>query len=204
MFFEAAQINDILNCANCNEKLDEPRISPCGATICNNCAFTINKSVNSKSREYKCNLCDEYHNLPSNGLSINKSIAKLLEKKPSEVYRSHMVETLKNHLNEIFAQKGDMEYSLKNSVVKIKEHCENLRTDLDLYTEKVIFDINDRRDAMLKEINAYEMATIESVKSKTEITNKFQETIEEINQFYLKWNQYLMQLKINDDEVFTF
>ncbi len=34
MFYEEAMINNELNCIKCKQRLDEPRMLPCGETIC--------------------------------------------------------------------------------------------------------------------------------------------------------------------------
>ena len=46
MFYEEKQIYDITKCNQCKEILDEPRILPCGFTICSSCVDLI--KVNEK------------------------------------------------------------------------------------------------------------------------------------------------------------
>ncbi len=37
MFYQEASIVHLLNCQNCKLKYDEPRLMPCGKTVCNRC-----------------------------------------------------------------------------------------------------------------------------------------------------------------------
>ena len=72
MFYN--KINKILSCKNCKEQLDEPKILPCGKTICSLCVSQIKVS----RRKYVCLICENKHEMLESGLPINESI---LEKK---------------------------------------------------------------------------------------------------------------------------
>ena len=92
---------------------------------------------------------------------VNEALKKLLNKSSAEVYRGDLVEKFKSNLKEIEAQKIKIEYILKNSVDMIKEHCIELRCDVDLATEMLIRDIQKQRDVMIQQIDDYEAKTIE-------------------------------------------
>jgi hypothetical protein len=58
MFFDSNLVDNILNCKKCAGRLDEPRILPCGNSICSHCVSTIQFKAN---KEFQCLVCDELH-----------------------------------------------------------------------------------------------------------------------------------------------
>ena len=43
MYFDENELNTMLLCKKCNGRLNEPRILPCGESICSYCVSTIHK-----------------------------------------------------------------------------------------------------------------------------------------------------------------
>ena len=54
MFYEEAQIDEILKCKHCKLKFDEPRNLLCGKTVCNACLETMVMSVDNEDNSFKC------------------------------------------------------------------------------------------------------------------------------------------------------
>ena len=125
MFYEVNKVNDAFSCSKCNERLDEPRILPCGETICFHCAAFI--QVNSS--KFECVLCDQKHTMPDEGLPINKKLLVFMSIQPTEVYRSQAVETLKVTLKTIQKKLLSLSFSNNNGMDKIKEYFIELRSD---------------------------------------------------------------------------
>ena len=74
MFYEEAMINKELNCIKCKQRLDEPRILPCGETICAYCYISIEVNNN----KFKCFICKKDHLMQEEGLPINKRLLRIL------------------------------------------------------------------------------------------------------------------------------
>ncbi len=87
MFYEESKIKSELNCVKCKQRLDEPRILPCGEYICAYCSISI-EATNNK---FKCFACREDHLMPDEGLPISKRMLRFLALNPEEVYRSQQV-----------------------------------------------------------------------------------------------------------------
>jgi hypothetical protein len=119
MFYEETKINNELNCIKCNQRLDEPRILPCGETICAYCYL----SIEFKSNKLKCFVCDENHAMPAEGLPINKRLLRILALNSEEVYRSKEVKKLKDYLNEIQDKINELSFGIYNGLDRIKELC---------------------------------------------------------------------------------
>lgn len=73
------QILDELNCKTCNCKLDEPKILPCGTTICTKCVDLIEV----KDSKFKCVSCSNEHIYPADGFITNQALVNLLSLKHS-------------------------------------------------------------------------------------------------------------------------
>ena len=99
MFYEEKIVNKILNCQNFNQQYDEPRLLPCGKTICTNCLHKMeNNLLNKNKNELSCLMCHKMHQIPSDGFPLIEILLSLMQQKPKEVYRSEQVESLKQNL----------------------------------------------------------------------------------------------------------
>ncbi len=139
MFYEQTKIDAFFWCGKCNEKFDEPRNLPCGKTVCNSCIQTLVKTTDKKDNSFKCSMCQGAHKNAE--FPVSELIKRLMETMPTEVFRSDLVEKFKANLNEIESRKTELEGILLNGVDRVKEHCIELRLDVDLATETAIEEI---------------------------------------------------------------
>ena len=84
MFHDSSKVNDILNCKKCTARLDEPRILPCGNSICSHCVSSIQLKEN---KEFQCLVCCELHEMHKNGLPLNKTVLEILSLETIQVSR---------------------------------------------------------------------------------------------------------------------
>ena len=84
----------------------------------------------------------------------------------------------------------------------MREHCLNIRGDVDLATEKHIQDIQDQREEIIKKINDYEEKTIQSIQNENVNRANFEKTIKDLDQFAETWKRYLMKIKITSKTEF--
>jgi len=198
MFFEESKINEILKCSSCDEKIFDPKMLPCGESVCSRCVSSIHVNNNN----FECIVCNEQHVMPEKGLLTNKKLLSLISMQPAEVYRSRTVENLKKSLQEMKKKSEKLIFDANNGIDFIKEYCLDLINDVQLATEKHIQQINDYNDEIIKEIKDYEIGCIKSYKeAKQETKDEFINTAKELDKFELKWTEYLKQLKIDDETV---
>ena len=101
MFLSEKEIDEVLACPNCNEKLEEGKFLPCGESVCAKCIDKIiednekRREGEESHREIKCQFCNEQHLIPLKGFPSNKIISKLISKKPSDVFRGETTEKFK-------------------------------------------------------------------------------------------------------------
>ena len=198
MFYDEEQIKSVLNCKQCNERLDVPKILPCGATICTFCVSTIKIE---DEFTFECKLCNNMHVFPSNGFPTSETILSLLSFKPNEIHRSDAAESLKTTLKEIQNKIDQITFGINNGIDQIKEYCIDLRTEVFLATELAIQQINELNEKLIFEINQYESDCIKAFEEKQHERETFDNLVEELKQFNNEWSKYLKQFKISDNAV---
>ena len=197
MFYEEEQINDLMSCNKCNERLDEPRILPCGDTVCLSCA----SSIQVISEHFECILCNKKHAMPREGLPISKKLISLISMQPVEFYRGQAAEKLKETLNDLQKKITSLKFGVKNGIDKIKELCIDLRSNVQLATEEAIQKLNEHSDELINEINQFEIDCTKAYQTNESDKEEAVETILTGELFLTKWTQYLKQPKISDEEI---
>jgi hypothetical protein len=82
MFYQADKIESILICEVCDNKMVDPRILPCGKSVCHRCVDIL---ADSDKNRVKCQNCAKTHEIPDEGFPKNSALQKLLEFKAKEV-----------------------------------------------------------------------------------------------------------------------
>ena len=206
MFYEQNEILNVLNCAKCSRELDEPRLLPCGKTVCNDCISALTSSRNPNSNMFECSLCLDEHFMPSKDFPLNESLLKLLEKKPSEVYRGKVIETFTNNLESVHNKKKQMEFNLNYGEDTIKEYCMNIRCLIHASAETTIVKVNELADSLINQIIKYETECINSfqlISEDQQSTQKklFQQQLNKIDNFYKEWSVYLKNLQYDEEAI---
>jgi len=112
IFYEQAVIEAFLKCASCNQKNDEPRMLPCGRTVCSACLDTLVKLTDKKGNSFKCSMCQGTHD--NREFPVNESLKDLLKASSAEVFRCDLVENFKANMSEIESKKVRLERILLN------------------------------------------------------------------------------------------
>ena len=86
-----------MNCKKCNERLDIPKILPCGVSVCTYCVSTV-KETNGK---FECFMCSNSHHMPKDGFPSSEALMEMLQLEPSKIYRGDTAESLNKKINEI-------------------------------------------------------------------------------------------------------
>jgi len=195
MFYDSNQINNKLTCKKCEGRLDEPRILPCGRSICSFCLEYIKLTNN---REFQCLICDELHEMPKKGLPISETVLDLLSFKETHVSRGKAFDSLQDALKDLRNNKNLFKFGLYNRTDFIKEHFIDLRNEVQLATEELHEQIDDLNEKVIVEINDYEKQLIGLNKNHLESLKIF-EILKKVESFHLKVEEYLKQPKLNDD-----
>jgi hypothetical protein len=109
-----------LNCPICEEIYDDPKILPCGETICMKCIPKMIEKYNLTNVSHlKCLFCKKIHEIPKSGFPSNKIVVNLINESPRTNYlvmysRSKKSEILKNSLRLIKSENKKLKQSVTN------------------------------------------------------------------------------------------
>jgi len=198
MFFDFNKINNLLDCKNCEERLDEPKLLLCGNSICSRCALSIQINTN---KNFDCLVCKDKHEMPKNGLPINIALKELLSCEPANVSRGKAYDSLQATLKEFISKRNILKNRLDNREDFVKEHCINLRSQVKLITEDLHAHIDRFNEQIISEIDTYEESTIKYNVINNESLRRFQLFVEELDKFRLKTTNYLNELNLNDEKL---
>lgn len=197
MFFDPHQVNNLLYCKNCEARLDEPRLLPCGESIFSVCV----QSIKLIGKQYDCLVCSNKHKMPKNGLHINKALAEMLSFKSIDVSRGEAFDSLQVTLNDLFNKSSILKHRLDHRDDYVKEHCNEIRNKVQLATEEAILLINQFNEHLIDRVDEYENELIYLNTKNVELMEKFQKLIDEIDSFKIKTNEYLNEYNLNDDNL---
>jgi len=194
MFYDKNKVNNAFLCKNCQEQLDEPKILPCGKTVCSFCASKIKINGN----QFDCIVCKNKHEMPKNGFIVSEALLELLSVKPTSISRGSAYDSLEKSLNNIQKKKMQFKLGIENRNDSINEHCVELRSDVQLATEELILQINDFSSKMIEEIDEYENELIELNKTNYVSLDEFNNMVKELESFHKVNIEYLKQYKVDD------
>jgi hypothetical protein len=194
MFFDKNNLDDALLCQQCEGRLDVPKILSCGKTICSFCVSSLIVNEN----KFDCLLCKQKHEMPINGLPNNEALLKILSVKPRRVSRGKLFDSLQKSLNDIQKKHNFIKLGIENSNDLVKEHCIDLRSDVQLKAEEVILQVNDASEKIIKEINEYEKELIKFNKTNSKSFDDFKSIVNELESFHTVNIEYLKQYEVDD------
>ena len=158
-------------CPVCHETYFDPRILPCGESVCNECI--ILEIEQQKSDIFKCSLCNKNHSVPEDGFPINKLGAYIYQVVDPYVNRQKYNTTLAKMsglIKPFFSSK-------QNGIHEIKTHCAKLRDQVALEAENLIKEIRSSNDRLADEINNYEAKCIEQFNSRNDLNSKLEDNL---------------------------
>jgi predicted house-cleaning noncanonical NTP pyrophosphatase (MazG superfamily) len=140
MFYQADAINNILICEVCENKMLDPRLLPCGRSVCHRCVDILAETGNMK---IKCQNCAKTHQIPDEGFLKNLALQELLSCEAKEVLQSNHIEEFKIFLDILDKTKQTIESTIENGDAKIRDHCDKVRNDMQLAIEQAHAKLDD-------------------------------------------------------------
>jgi hypothetical protein len=183
MFYKEEDISNELICPKCKNRFEDPRILPCGNSLCQSCI--LDEIDNENKTMKKCYCCQEKHLLPKEGEFIqNRFILKQLEKKPIKIDRGALGEQLKQSLMEITEKKHELETFVKGKDQIVSDYLSEIRTQIDVITETQIERMNKTRESLLDNLKQYQAQCISIKQTHQE---DFLEKIDDFNKKIMKY-----------------
>jgi hypothetical protein len=200
MFCQADKIDSILICDVCDNKIIDPRLLPCGKSVCQRCVVIL---ADTDNKRVKCQNCAKTHEIPEEGFPKNLALQKLLEVETNEVSRSNHIEELKNILDILNATKQTIESTLECGDAKIRDHCDKVRNDMQLAIEQAHAKLDEFHKDFMEEIDNHEKECQEKFKLIHKNKQNMEKALNESNELISKSNHLLKQFKIDPTEFST-
>jgi hypothetical protein len=163
--------NEILNCQYCQERYDEPKILPCGNTICIRCVNAHLLDKEHMSSEFNCFMCSELHDFPKNKLfPTNQALYKLLQQEQQEQQHHHQtipltkdtrksLEKLRIQLKQAHKQRDLFEEYMHRGDQHIRAHCQLIKQSIEQAVASAIDIVNKTRADLIVQLDKYERDT---------------------------------------------
>ncbi len=195
MFYEASQIECLIICKICDQKLEDPRLLPCGRSICNQCIEIL---LDTDKRRIKCHYCAKTHEVPKDGFVPNLEVANLLEIKPSKAFRGRLASKLKEISNFIQEKVEKIQTDLLTGETKIRNECDKVRNDVQLAIEETHLMLDKILERLMNKIDDYEQDCRKNYYKFQKNKEKIERSLNEANTFNIKIERLLKQLQLED------
>jgi len=126
--------------------------------------------------------------LPDEGFPLNRS---LLSIKSFDPVLLKQIETFQQTLDHIKATMIQLSFSIHHSDEQIREHCMNLKSDIQLATEEGIQYLSSLNDQLIQDVNEYEKKCLRLNQINKIDEEHYLNVLNELQMFHSKWSQYL-------------
>ncbi len=204
-FLRKSLLANEFNCDKCqmalNNNLEQPRILPCGETICSTCAKNIEKEANDN--KFKCIICSSVHHIPDNGLPLNKKIFKIMSAEAVDVSRGKEHEKLKSNLDKISLATQLLSSEFKDGTNMIDEHYVEQMRLIQLAIKKKIAQVDISSDFLISSVKDYKNSCTEFylTVNKPILEEELNQIVNETKSFIQEKETYLKQNKLDDEEI---
>lgn len=125
---------------DCELIYENPITLPCGNSMCKS-------HLDQYNCNFKCYFCNDEHEIPENGFSINKTIIKMID----SIIESNPI---RKKINESFEKINESisEYENLHPDVYIYEYFEDIRLKVDLHREELKKEIDEKSDEIIKKL----------------------------------------------------
>jgi hypothetical protein len=200
MFYQADKIDSILICEVCENKMVDPRLLPCGESVCNRCVDLL---IDTDKKRIKCQNCAKTHEIPEEGFLKNLALQKLLEFENKEVSRSNLIEEFKKVLGILDKTKKTIESTLEFGDATIRDHCAKVRNDMQLAIEQAHATLDEFHKEFMDETDNHEKECQAKFKSIQQNKGDIEKALNDSNELISKSDQLLKQFEIDQSEFTT-
>lgn len=198
MFYREEDIDEAFICPICNLKFNDPRILPCGNTICQECVELIFQNY---KKLFICVICNQSHPYTNNTqFPKNRALNRLISKQAKEVYRNKLVKEFKTALDLLKIKLDDLKEAKINHSENIREYCETVRYEIEIAAECAILEIHKNRDMLLNKVNSYENQFLENLNKYQNQSDK-KKFIKKADEFYGSFDTIFKNTRIDEERV---
>jgi hypothetical protein len=196
--YQESEINDHLTCHKCKNKYNDPRLIDCGGSLCKAC---IDLLIIDDENRFKCPVCEDLHEIPANGYLKIENMEKLCSVKASQVSRGPQTDSLRAQLDGLKQNVNAFSSLIELGPTKINEHCNDLRREVDLSTDKLIESIKLYKMDLKARIDAYEGDSIAKYHISKEYVTRMEKLVKETNGVYSDSMDYLRKFEHTNEDL---
>jgi len=200
MFYQADKIDNLLVCRVCEQKMVDPRIFPCGKSVCDRCVDFL---ADTEKKRVKCEHCAKIHEIPVEGFPKNLALQELLEFEAKEVFHDQKIGEFKSLLGRLESMAKNVDLTLRTGDAKIREQCDRVRNDMQLAVEQAHLKLDEFHKEFMDEIDEYEKKCQENLQVTQLDKAEIEKALSETNEFIQKSNQFLKQFQLDKTELIT-
>jgi hypothetical protein len=197
MFYQAEKIDSILICSVCENRMVDPRILPCGKSVCNRCVDLLTDTDNKR---INCQNCAKIHEIPDEGFLINQIAKEMIKCEADQVLQSSQIAEFKQLLDTLNAARQSIESTLECGDAKIRDHCDKVRNDMQLAIEQAHAKLDEIHKGFMYEIDNHEKECQAKFKSIKQNKVDIEKALNGSNELLSKSNKLLKQFKIDQSE----
>ncbi|CAF0783917.1 unnamed protein product [Brachionus calyciflorus] len=183
---------NFLNCPSCETIYEEPRILPCGETICSKC-------IPNTETEFDCVYCFAKHQSDSNFHPINKALAIAIESSINSNYLRCKYENFIKEKSSIELEYKNIISSLENPETSISDHCKLVINSIDLDCEDKIKTIQNERDTLIQKVVKYERNCLDQLKNNKEKIKTLSDKVKDLIKEYQLNSIGILESPQNED-----
>ena len=206
MFLKESEITELTKCQRCKETYNVPLMLPCGENVCKSCLqMEISEDFETKVKPYEkftCLICDEEHEMPNNGLAVNKPIMKALNLKPHEVSRGETVKRLKEDLKQLQERRNELSKMMESKDETLRNHYEMVRQQIYIVTESRHKEIDEALTELIKEVDEHEKKNLDFLAENSfeEEDRKMSEFVHQVDEFGFEWTKNVSKSQLSKAE----
>jgi hypothetical protein len=151
----------------------------------------------------KCSCCGEMHIIPLTGFpSCCVRVDNLIKLKSHENLRNVSADYLKKLVQDIQTVSMELTESNETGLKKIYNLCSFIRNDIEVATESRIADIQQKKDELIGDVDAFEDQCINNFKANRQAdTKQVNESLKKLHAFREKCTKHLSKEIIDENEI---
>jgi hypothetical protein len=158
-----------IKCPQCNIVLQTPIVLTCGHSICQS------HVIKSNEKSFHCTVCDILHAIPVGGFSINIALESMLAANIQKAKFCSHYEQAFSSFKEFEKTLGEFKLLRNDAFYFINKTIGELKMETDLLREELKWQIDEKANEIIKELDEYELECKQNLSSSDEITNYCQE-----------------------------
>lgn len=203
-FYYQDQIDECLICQNCGRLFENPKLLPCGESLCESCTKKIEQSLSIDVTNYICPLCNRQHQYPEDGcFPVNRILVDLLKEKPNEFIQQDFMVSLAHNLDKNVKKVTELESMLSNNGIdRVKDYCQSVKSQISNAMKIKVDSIYKLYELYLEKVNSFEEDTLKYLNENfLDFRFNKEELIKDANEFDSMWRTCLNKHNIDKKDV---